>query len=82
MCSCVNQNNCFIPLETNELVADTTVIYSATSGGILKCFASSPVEGASAPLSRFLSFTGFSICKEKLGQIFRYFVKNLFFRTF
>lgn len=46
-----------------------------------KMSASSPVEGANAPLCRLLSFTVFSICREKVGQIFRYFVKTPF-RTF
>lgn len=40
-----------------------------------KMFASSPVDGANAPLCRFLSFTVFCICG---WEIFRYAVKNLF----
>lgn len=43
----------------------------------IKILSSSPVEGANAPLCKFCSITVFCICQEKVGQIFRYFVKNL-----
>ncbi len=59
-----------------ELVAGVPVIFQSHIMRHFKIL--SPVEGASAPLCRFLSVTVFSVCQEKVGQIFRYFVKNLF----
>lgn len=48
----------------NTSVADIIVIYRVTSGGIFPPL-SSPVEGASAPLCRFLFLTVFLFVKRK-----------------
>lgn len=75
VCICLSGSNYFIPPSSNsEPHSDSQSHITRQS----KMSAPSPVEGASAPLCRLLSSTVFSVCREKVGQILRYFAKTPF----